>query len=77
MKRFAALISELEETTKTALKTEALAQYMLTAPKQDRLWCLALFSGRRPKRSVTTSNLREWAADVAGCLLYTSDAADE
>ena len=70
MKRFAALISELEETTKTALKTEALAQYMLTAPKQDRLWCLALFSGRRPKRSVTTSNLREWAADVAGLPLW-------
>jgi len=70
MKRFAALISQLEETTKTARKTQALAQYMLTAPKKDRLWCLALFSGRRPKRTVTTSQLREWAADAAGLPLW-------
>jgi DNA ligase-1 len=43
MKQFAALISQLEETTKTARKTQALAQYMSTAPHQDRLWCLPLW----------------------------------
>jgi DNA ligase 1 len=43
---------------------------MSTAPKKDRLWCLALFSGRRPKRTVTTSQLREWAADAAGLPLW-------
>ena len=70
MKRFAALISQLEETTKTARKTQALAQYMSAAPDQDRLWCLALFSGRRPKRAVTTSQLREWAAEASNLPLW-------
>ena len=70
MKRFAALISQLEETTKKARKTQALVQYMSTAPKKDRLWCLALFSERRPKRTVTTSQLREWAADAADLPLW-------
>lgn len=70
MKRFASLILQLEETTKTARKTQALAQYMSIAPEQDRLWCLALFSGRRPKRTVATSQLREWAADTADLPLW-------
>ena len=49
MKRFAALISELDQTTKTLRKISALEQYFQDAAPQDRLWCLALFSGRRPK----------------------------
>ena len=70
MKRFATLISQLEATTKTVLKTQALVQYMSLAPKKDRLWCLALFSGRRPKRTVTASQLKEWSADAANLPLW-------
>jgi DNA ligase-1 len=36
----------------------------------DKLWTIALFSGRRPKRAVTTTRLREWAAEVAEIPLW-------
>lgn len=70
MKRFAALFTAIDQTTKTTAKTMALAEYFRDAPDQDRLWCIALFSGRRPKRAVTTTALREWAAEHAGIPLW-------
>ena len=70
MKRFAALISELDQTTKTLRKISALEQYFQDSAPQDRLWCLALFSGRRPKRAISTTQLREWAAEVSGVPLW-------
>ncbi len=70
MKRFAALFRALDETTKTSLKTKALADYFSRAPDRDKLWCVALFSGRRPKRAVTTTQLREWAAEAANLPLW-------
>ena len=66
MKDFAALFHAIDGSTKTSVKTAALAEYFRTASDQDRLWCIALFSGRRPKRTVTTTRLREWAAEAAG-----------
>ena len=70
MKRFAALILELDQTTKTLRKISALERYFQDAAPQDRLWCLALFSGRRPKRAISTTQLREWAAEVSGVPLW-------
>lgn len=66
MKRFAALFSKVDETTKTLVKVAALAEYLSTAPPEDRLWAIALFTGRRPKRAITSTRLREWAAEIAG-----------
>ncbi|MEY3004315.1 MAG: hypothetical protein RLZZ491_1491 [Pseudomonadota bacterium] len=66
MKDFAALFTALDQTTRTSAKVAALAAYFATAPEADRLWCVALLSGRRPKRSVTTAELRQWAAERAG-----------
>lgn len=70
MKRFAAMVQQVDETTKTSVKTAALAEYFRTASDEDRLWTIALFSGRRPKRAVTTTDLREWAAEQAGIPLW-------
>ncbi|WP_305971519.1 MULTISPECIES: ATP-dependent DNA ligase [unclassified Mameliella] len=70
MKRFARLFTEIDQTKKTTVKTKALADYFTHAPESDKLWCIALFSGRRPKRAVTTTNLREWAAERAGIPLW-------
>jgi DNA ligase-1 len=36
------------------------------APDEDKLWLLALFSGKRPPRQVSTTQLRQWAAEAAG-----------
>jgi DNA ligase-1 len=70
MKRFATLFNAIDQSTKTTVKVGALTEYFATAPDDDRLWTIALFSGRRPKRAVTTTRLREWAAERAGIPLW-------
>jgi DNA ligase-1 len=74
MKRFAALFSALDQTNSTKAKTAALAEYFADAPEADRLWCIALLSGRRPRRMITTTKLREWAAERAGIPLWLFEA---
>ena len=75
MKRFAALFTALDQTTKTSEKVAALAEYFRDAPDDDKLWTIALFSGRRPRRTVTTTSLREWAAERAGIPLWLFEEA--
>ena len=70
MKDFATLFAALDGTTKTSAKLAALTDYFQTAEEQDRVWTIALLSGRRPKRAVTATELREWAAEVAGVPLW-------
>jgi DNA ligase 1 len=70
MKRFAALYAAIDGTTRTNEKVAALAAYLAEAPPQDRLWTVALFSGRRPRRTITATTLREWAAERAGLPLW-------
>ncbi len=75
MKRFAALFTALDRTTRTSEKVEALAAYFREAPEPDRLWAIALLSGRRPRRAVTATRLREWAAERAGIPLWLFEEA--
>ncbi|MFN4154531.1 MAG: ATP-dependent DNA ligase [Paracoccaceae bacterium] len=70
MKRFASLFNALDATTRTGAKTAALAAYFRTAPEPDRVWTIALLSGRRPKRLVNATELRTWAAEAAGVPLW-------
>lgn len=66
MKRAARLFEELDATNSTNAKVDALAAYFSDAPEKDKLWVIALLSGRRPKRPVTSSLLRKWAAEMSG-----------
>lgn len=66
MKRFAKLFDEIDSTTKTSLKVHALVKYFKEASKQDQLWTIALFSHKRPRRTISTSLLREWIAQHSG-----------
>ncbi len=70
MKRFATLFTELDQTTKTNTKVEALAQYFRESGPDDKLWTVAILSHRRPKRTVNTTLLRHWAAEMAGIPLW-------
>jgi DNA ligase-1 len=70
MQDFATLFTTLDQTTKTTSKVAALRAFFEIASDSDKLWCIALFSGRRPKRAVTTTLLREWAAELAGIPLW-------
>ncbi len=65
MNRFAALFTALDGTTKTGAKTTALTDYFRTAPDADKVWTIALLTGRRPRRAVTATELRLWAAEAA------------
>lgn len=75
MKSFAALFNAIDQSTKTTVKVAALAEFFATAPESDRIWTIALFSGRRPNRAVTTTRLREWGAEVAGIPLWLFEEA--
>ena len=70
MKDFARLFTTLDQTTRTTVKVAAMAEFFQTAQDADKLWCVALFSGRRPRRVITTTRLREWAAERAGVPLW-------
>ena len=65
MKEFAALITKLGTSTKTNEKLEALSYYFATAKNADKVWVIALFSGRRPKRMVSSGFLSLWCMEVA------------
>jgi DNA ligase-1 len=66
MKDFAQLIINIDQTNKTNAKVEALENYFAVAADEDKLWAVALLSGRRPKRSVNSTKVQEWANETAG-----------
>lgn len=65
MQSFIRLIETLDNTTKTNAKIEALAHYFSNSASYDILWAVALLTGRRPKRCVTATLLKIWAAEMA------------
>ncbi|HEU4883428.1 MAG TPA: ATP-dependent DNA ligase [Longimicrobium sp.] len=65
MKAFAALYAELDETTKTGEKVDALAAYFASTPPEDAAWAVHFLSGRRPKRLVGARKLAAWAMEAA------------
>ncbi|MFY0254714.1 ATP-dependent DNA ligase [Chitinophaga sp. 30R24] len=66
MQQFAQLVKLLGNSTKTNEKLEALSDYFATAPDKDKTWVLALFSGRRPKRTVNGTQLKNWCLQATG-----------
>lgn len=66
MKYFTELFKKLDQTTKTNTKVDALAEYFTKAEDSDKLWTMALLSHRRPRRTVKTTLLREWTAEISG-----------
>lgn len=66
MKEFATLISALDSTNKTGLKQEAIINFLDTASDKDKLWFLALFTGKRPRRKVSTTLMKQWAMEISG-----------
>jgi DNA ligase 1 len=65
MKEFARLYAALDETTATNEKIAALVEYFRSAPAADAAWAVHFLSGRRPKRLISSRNLRSWAAEAA------------
>ncbi|MEM7106403.1 MAG: ATP-dependent DNA ligase [Bacteroidota bacterium] len=70
MKDFVKLFNTIDQTTKTNAKVEALALYFKNASDADRIWTIAILSHRRPRRTVTTTLLRTWAAEYGNLPLW-------
>jgi len=64
MTSFADLIFQLGTSTKTNEKLESLVHYFSHANEKDKVWVIALFSGRRPRRTVSGSQLLTWCAEL-------------
>jgi DNA ligase 1 len=66
MKRFARLFAELDATTSTNAKVEALQRYFEQAPARDAAWAVYFLSGGKPRQVVSMSTLALLACEVAG-----------
>lgn len=65
MKAFTELYSQLDQSTKTNDKVNAMVTYFTHTNTQDAYWTFALLTGRKPKRPVRTGDLKLWATEVA------------
>ena len=66
MKRFAELVGTLGTGSKTNEKLDALVDYFEQAEDRDKVWVIAIFSGRRPKRVVSSTFLMEICIELTG-----------
>ncbi|MDB6171430.1 MAG: ATP-dependent ligase [Chthoniobacteraceae bacterium] len=66
MRRFTRLFVALDETNRTNEKVAALESYFREANPRDAAWALHFLSGRKLPRTVTSTALRNWAAEAAG-----------
>ena len=67
---FAYLVEQIDKTNKTNKKVKALENFFSNATDEDKVWAIALFSSKKPKRSVKTANLRLYAAQMAKIPLW-------
>jgi DNA ligase-1 len=61
---FAELVTQLGTSTKTNDKLQSLVDYFAIAPDADKVWVIAIFSGRRPRRAVNSRLMREWCTEI-------------
>src|SRR5450432_1457325 len=64
MKLFTDLVNELGNSIKTNDKLDALSGYFEKATDADKVWVIAIFSGRRPKRAVNSTQLTLWCIEM-------------
>jgi len=63
MKEFADLILKLEQTNKTNSKIIAMKQYFNIASDNDKVWAIYLLMGKRFKRAINTTKVKEWTLE--------------
>ncbi|QNA89906.1 ATP-dependent DNA ligase [Massilia sp. Dwa41.01b] len=65
MREFARLFAELDETTATNRKLEALQGYFSTAAPENAAWAVYFLAGGKPRQAVPTKLLRQYAIEYA------------
>jgi len=66
MKAFAALFTELDQSTATLDKRAAMVAYLKQAPPRDAAWAIWLLSGGKLARIANTRELRDWITAESG-----------
>ncbi|HEY1043041.1 MAG TPA: ATP-dependent DNA ligase [Telluria sp.] len=66
MREFARLYAELDETTATNRKLEALQAYFSTAAPENAAWAVYFLAGGKPRQAVPSKLLRQYAIEYAG-----------
>ena len=74
MKAFAHLFAELDATTSTAAKVDALVRYFAQARAEDAAWAVYFLAGGKPRQVVPTAALRALACQRAGIDDWLFDA---
>lgn len=70
MASFAELIFRLGTSTKTNDKLDALSTYFTHGDEKDKVWVIALFSGRRPRRTVSGTQLAVWCTEMVNLPIW-------
>ncbi|MEP7087338.1 MAG: ATP-dependent DNA ligase [Gemmatimonadota bacterium] len=65
MRRFAQLFAEVDCTTRTNEKVDAMTSYFAIADPADAAWAVYFLSGSRPKRLIPVRRLSAWALEIA------------
>lgn len=65
MRRFAQLFAEVDRTTRTNEKVDAMSSYFANAHAADAAWAVYFLSGGRPKRLIPVRRLSSWALEIA------------
>ncbi len=65
MREFASLYAELDETTATNRKLEALKQYFASAAPDNAAWAVYFLAGGKPRQAVPSKLLRQFATEYA------------
>lgn len=66
MKRFARLYSDIDATTSTNRKVDAMVEYFAHADAADAAWAIYFLSGGRPKRLIPVRRVAAWAMEESG-----------
>jgi len=66
MREFARLYAELDETTATKRKLDALQNYFEHAAPENAAWAVYFLAGGKPRQAVPSKLLRQYAIEYAG-----------
>ncbi len=66
MREFARLYAELDDSTATSRKLQALQAYFASAAPENAAWAVYFLAGGKPRQAVPAKLLRQCAVDYAG-----------
>jgi len=73
MKQFTRLFTELDATTSTNAKVEALQRYFAAATPADAAWAVYFLAGGKPRQVVNMALLAQLACEEAGIEAWLFD----